>query len=142
MTDQAALLSDQLHAQADADEPLAFRQPPHNVDAEQAVLGAILINNEALDRLSSFLQAEHFYEPLHGQIYEVAAKLIMAGKRATPVTMRTFFENEEQISETLSVPQYLARLAAQATAIINVTDYGRTIYDLAIRRNLIRIGED
>ncbi|MEO0670920.1 MAG: replicative DNA helicase [Pseudomonadota bacterium] len=142
MTETPALLSDQLHQQADATEPLSFRQPPHNVDAEQALLGAILINNEALDRVSGFLQAEHFYEPLHGQVFDVASKLILAGKRATPVTMRTFFENEEPIEEDLTVPQYLARLAAQATAIINVTDYGRTVFDLATRRMLIAIGQE
>ncbi|MEL7303603.1 MAG: DnaB-like helicase N-terminal domain-containing protein, partial [Pseudomonadota bacterium] len=104
MTETPALLSDQLHQQADATEPLSFRQPPHNVDAEQALLGAILINNEALDRVSGFLQTEHFYEPLHGQVFDVASKLILAGKRATPVTMRTFFENEEPIEEDLTVP--------------------------------------
>jgi replicative DNA helicase len=94
---QATTLSEQLHAQAAADEPLNFRQPPHNIDAEQALLGAILINNEAMDRVVGFLEAHHFYEPIHQKIYEVAGKLIGAGKQATPITLRTFFESDEPI---------------------------------------------
>jgi replicative DNA helicase len=142
MTEPALLLSDKLRTQAAASEPLAFRQAPHNIEAEQALLGAILVNNEAMDRVAGFLQAEHFYDPLHGQIYEVAGKLIQAGKQATPITLRTFFENAEPIDANLTVPQYLGRLAVSATTIINAADYGRTIYDLATRRALIVIGED
>ena len=125
-----------------ADESLPFRQAPHNLEAEQALLGAILVNNEAMDRVSSFLDPQHFYDPLHQQIYETAAKLIHAGKQATPITLRTFFETAEPISPTLTVPQYLGTLAASATTIINAEDYGRTVYDLATRRALIIIGED
>ncbi len=120
----------------------AFREAPHNIEAEQALLGAILVNNEALDRVSSFLEPHHFFDPLHQQIYETAAKLIQAGKQATPITLKTFFENAEPIDSRLTVPQYLGRLAANATTIINAHDYGRTIYDLATRRQLILIGED
>ncbi|HKA66091.1 MAG TPA: replicative DNA helicase, partial [Methyloceanibacter sp.] len=123
-----------------APETPTFRAPPHNFEAEQALLGAILVNNEACDRVSSFLKAEHFFDALHGRIYDHAAKLIWAGKRATPITLKTFFQGDEPVGD-LTVPQYLGRLAANATTIINAEDYGRTIYDLAIRRNLIQIGE-
>ncbi len=136
------LLADQLKAQARADEPLSFRQAPSNIEAEQALLGAILVNNEAMDRVSSFLDMSHFYDPLHAQIFEIAGKLIQAGKQATPVTLRTFFETAEPIDQNLTVPQYLGRLAANATTIINAADYGRTVYDLATRRALIMIGEE
>ncbi len=119
-----------------------FRAAPHNLEAEQALLGAILVNNEAHDRVSGFLLQEHFFDPLHARIFETAAKLIASGKQATPITLRTYFENSEPIDKTLTVPQYLGRLAAQATTIINALDYGRTVYDLAIRRQLIVIGED
>ncbi|MGE0803725.1 MAG: replicative DNA helicase [Lautropia sp.] len=142
MTETSPFLVDRLKAQADANEPLAFRHPPHNIDAEQALLGAILVNNEALDRVIGFLSPEHFYDPLHAQIFEVAGKLIHAGKPATPITLRTFFESAEPIDQTLTVPQYLARLAVNATTIINAAEYGRTVYDLAVRRQLITIGED
>jgi replicative DNA helicase len=142
MTHTATLLSEKLKAQAAANEPLDFRQPPHNMEAEQALLGAILVNNEAMDRVGGFLEPHHFYDPLHQQIFEVAGKLIHAGKQATPITLRTFFENAEPIDSHLTVPQYLGRLAANATTIINAADYGRTIYDLATRRALIVIGEE
>ncbi len=134
-------LSDALDAQ-EATDALPFRSAPHNIEAEQALLGAILVNNEALDRVSGFLSAEHFFDPLHGQIFEVGSKIIQSGKQATPITMRTFFETAEPIDDGLSVPQYLGRLAANATTVINAQDYGRTVYDLAIRRSLIVIGED
>jgi replicative DNA helicase len=117
-----------------------FREAPHNLEAEQALLGAILVNNEALDRVSNFLKPGHFFDPLHARIFETATKLIMGGKRATPITLKTFFQNDEPVGD-LSVPQYLGRLAANATTIINAEDYGRTVYDLAVRRQLIEIGE-
>jgi replicative DNA helicase len=142
MNKEVTLRTDALRVQAGADGPVAYRQPPSNIDAEQALLGAILINNEAMDRVSGFLEPGHFYEPLHQQIYETAAKLIQAGKQATPITLRTFFEHHERIDEHVTVPQYLGRLAAGAATIINAFDYGRTIYDLATRRQLIVIGED
>lgn len=122
-------------------EDTRIRIAPYNLEAEQALLGAILVNNEAHDRVSSFLTAEHFYDPLHGQIYETAARLIASGVRANPITMRTYFESSPDLPG-MTVPQYLGSLAASATTIINAHDYGRTIRDLATRRSLIVIGED
>jgi replicative DNA helicase len=101
----------------------------------------VLVNNEAFYRVSDFLEPRHFYEPLHQKIYELTSGLIRAGKIATPVTLKTFLPPETDIAG-LNPAQYLARLAAEATTIINAVDYGRTIYDLATRRDLIRIGED
>ena len=121
-------------------ESPAYRIPPHNVEAEQALLGAILVNNDAFDRVSDFLRPEHFSEELHRRIFEIASQLIRAGKVATPVTLKTFL-GEHDLGG-ITVPQYLARLAAEATTIINAEDYGRTIYDLATRRRLISIGEE
>ena len=124
-----------------ADTALPFRQAPHNIEAEQALLGAILINNEAYDRVSGFLESHHFFDPLHSRIYETTIKLIQSGKQATPITLKTYFEREDSIG-SLTVPQYLGRLAANATSVINAADYGQTIYDLSVRRDLIMIGED
>ncbi|MDR3474732.1 MAG: replicative DNA helicase [Devosia sp.] len=118
----------------------SFRLAPQNVEAEQALLGAILVNNEAFYRVSDFLLGEHFYEPIHRDIYEVIGKIIRAGKAATPVTVKTFLP--ESLVADVTMPQYLARLAAEATTIINAADYGQTVYDLAIRRKLIEIGEE
>ena len=128
-------------AQAQPADAVPFRNAPHNIEAEQALLGAILVNNESHDRVSAFLEPQHFFDPLHAAIYETAAKLIHAGKQATPITLKTFFENAEPVGD-LPVPHYLARLAAGATTVINAEDYGRTIHDLAVRRGLITIGED
>jgi len=110
---------------ADANAP-EYRTAPHNIEAEQAVLGAILVNNEAFYRVSDFLEPAHFHEPLHQQIYEIASNLIRAGKIATPITLKTFLPTDIDIGG-LNVSQYLARLAAEATTVINAADYGRTI---------------
>jgi replicative DNA helicase len=118
-----------------------FRAAPHNIEAEQALLGAILVNNEAFYRVSDFLEPVHFFEPIHQKIYELASSLIRAGKVASPVTLKTFLPPDLDVAG-MTPSQYLARLAAEATTVINAEDYGRTIYDLAIRRTLIIIGED
>jgi replicative DNA helicase len=122
-----------------ADEK-SFRLAPQNLDAEQALLGAILVNNEAFYRVSDFLLAEHFYEPVHREIYEIAGKIIRAGKAATPITVKTYLP--DQLTSDMTMQQYLSRLGSEATTVINAGDYGQTIYDLAIRRALIQIGEE
>lgn len=118
-----------------------YRTAPHNIEAEQALLGAILVNNEAFYRVSDFLEPKHFFEKIHQDVYEIAGNLIRANKVATPVTLKTFLAADADIGG-MTVAQYLARLAAEATTIINAPDYGRSIYDLSIRRELIRVGED
>ena len=119
----------------------AERQPPGpiNIEAEQALLGAILINNDAFSRVSAFLKPEHFSEEVHRRIFDVASQLIRAGKVATPITLKTFLGDADLGG--ITIPQYLARLAAEATAIINTEDYGRNVYDLAARRDLVGIGD-
>ncbi len=119
----------------------SYRSPPHNLEAEQALLGAILVNNEACDRVTAFLDPSHFFEPVHARIFEAAATLIRAGKLASPVTLKTYFERDETLKE-IGGPLYLARLAAAATTIINAEEYGRAIYELAQRRKLIDIGSE
>ena len=115
-----------------------FRVQPHNIEAEQALLGAILVNNDAFYRVSDFLQPEHFFEELHRRFFELMSSMIRAGKIATPITLKTFV-GEIDLGG-ITAPQYLARLAAEATTVINAADYGRTIYDLAVRRQLIGVG--
>jgi replicative DNA helicase len=136
----AALDSNVLKLAPDAGTP-AYRSAPHNIEAEQALLGAILVNNDAFYRVSDFLEPKHFFEPLHLTIYETAGSLIRMGKVATPVTLKTFLPADTDIGG-MTVGQYLARLAAEATTIINAQDYGRTVYELSLRRDLIGIGED
>src|SRR5215211_1936125 len=136
-----ASLDSALRKQPGEESAPPYRAAPHNIEAEQALLGAILVNNEALYRVSDFLEPGHFFEPIHQQIYDIARSLIRTGKLASPVTLKTFLPADVDIAG-LTVAQYLARLAAEATTIINAADYGRTIYDLAVRRDLIQIGED
>jgi replicative DNA helicase len=115
------------------------REAPSNIDAEAALLGAVLVNNDAFYRISDFLLPEHFRSELHREIFEKTAVLIRAGKQAGPITVKTFLK--ERDVNGLTVSQYLGHLVAEATTVINVEDYGRAVYDLAIRRNLIGIGE-
>ncbi|HEX8665489.1 MAG TPA: replicative DNA helicase [Beijerinckiaceae bacterium] len=123
-------------------EPAApqAREAPSNVDAEAGLLGAILVNNDAFYRVSDFLLPDHFRSELHREIFDTASKLIRQGKQAGPITVKTFLK--ERDVNGLTVSQYLGHLVAEATTVINVEDYGRAIYDLAIRRSLIGIGED
>src|ERR1700745_2074523 len=129
-------------ARKQVEEPAPlYRSAPHNIEAEQALLGAILVNNEAFYRVSDFLEPKHFFEPIHQRIYELAGGLIRARKDATPVTPKTLFAGGGDFA-VLPVNQYRAGLAAEATTIINAEDFGRTSYGLAVRRDLIAIGED
>ncbi|ETA72199.1 primary replicative DNA helicase [Mesorhizobium japonicum R7A] len=123
-----------------AEQPL-YREAPNNIEAEQALLGAILVNNDAFYRVSDFLKPGHFYEPLHRRIFEIAAELIRMGKVATPITLKTFLPADEKVGD-MTVAQYIVRLAVEAVTVVNATDYGRAIYDLATRRALITVGED
>jgi replicative DNA helicase len=123
-----------------AETPL-YREAPNNIEAEQALLGAILVNNDAFYRVSDFLKPAHFHEPLHRKIYEVSAEFIRMGKTANPVTIKTFLPADQKVGD-MTILQYIARLAAEAVTVINAADYGRAIYDLATRRALITVGED
>ena len=118
-----------------------FRQPPANIEAEMALLGAMFVNNDAFYRVSDFLKPEHFSEPIHREMFDISGQLIRAGKQATPITIKTFLPEGTRIAD-LTPLQYAVRLASDATTIINAEDFGRAIYDLATRRELITIGED
>ncbi|MEM1286801.1 MAG: replicative DNA helicase [Pseudomonadota bacterium] len=125
----------------DAQVDTLTRSVPHNAEAEAALLGAFLVNNEAFYRVVDFLEPQHFFLEPHQRIFATISELIRAGKVATPVTVKTFFGTEDKIGE-LSVPAYLLQLHASATSIINVIDYASMIYDFALKRMLIGIGED
>ncbi len=114
---------------------------PHNIEAEQQLLGAILTNNDTYDRVSSVIGPPHFYDPVHARIFEVAAARIAKNALASPVTLKAFLEDDEGLKE-LGGPAYLARLAGAAISTFAARDYAQMIYDLAIRRELIRLGRD
>jgi replicative DNA helicase len=114
---------------------------PHNIEAEQQVLGTILTNNDVFDRISAILSAEHFFDPVHARIFEVAAARIQKNALASPVTLKAFLEGEEGL-RALGGPAYLARLAAAAISSYAARDYAQLIRDLATRRELIRLGRE
>lgn len=114
---------------------------PHSIEAEQQLLGAILTNNDVYDRVASIIKAEHFYEPVHARIFEVAAARIAKNNLASPVTLSSFLQDDLGLQE-LGGSAYLARLAGAAIAGFAVRDYAQMIYDLAIRRELIALGQD
>src|SRR5271167_2132665 len=124
-----------------APDPELVRSPPHNNEAEQGLLGALLISNSAYARVSELLEPEHFGYAVHGRIFAAIAKLIERGQIANPVTLKNLFDQDGALAE-IGGAQYLTRLAAAVVTIINAEDYGRTIYDLHLRRHLITIGED
>ncbi|WP_273755871.1 replicative DNA helicase [Bartonella sp. MM73XJBT.G] len=117
----------------------SFRQLPHNIEAEQALLGAIMINNDALESVSDFLKPEHFFERLHQRLFDIILQIVQKGKVADPITVKPFIANDEKIGD-ITVFNYVVRLAKEAVTIINSQDYGQVIYDLFIRRSLINLG--
>jgi replicative DNA helicase len=119
---------------------LSQRLPPSNAQAEQALLGALLANNKAYERVSEFLAAEHFIDPVHGRIYQAIARRCEAGQIADPVTLRGEFEHTGVLDE-VGGTAYLAQLLGAMVGIINAGDYGRVIRDAWLRRQLIDIGE-
>ena len=116
------------------------RTLPQNIDAEQALLGALLIDNDAYDKVSTFLEPSHFYVPVHGRLYEAARALIQRGQVATPVTLKAYFSSDESLVDVGGV-DYLERLVSSAVSLVHSEDYGRVIVDLSLRRDLIRLGE-
>ena len=119
----------------------SYRHPPVNYEAEQALLGAILANNRAFERVSDFLRPEHFADATHGRIFEACGKLIERGQIANAVTLKNLFEQDAALTE-VGGAQYLAKLQSSYVTIINAADYGRTVHDLFLRRELIALGED
>jgi replicative DNA helicase len=117
-----------------------LRYPPHNFEAEKALLGAIFANNNAYDQVSGYLRPEHFADPIHGRIFESTSKLLERGQIADPITLRVFFEQDGSISD-IGGTRYLAEIASSMVSVINAADYGKTIYDLHLKRRLIELGE-
>ncbi|MEM7711893.1 MAG: DnaB-like helicase N-terminal domain-containing protein, partial [Pseudomonadota bacterium] len=104
---------------------------PHNIEAEQQLLGALLTDNDLYDRAASIVRSEHFYDPIHARIWDICAARIQKNALASPVTLKPFLEEDEGL-KVLGGPTYLVTLAASAIAAYAVKDYAQMIYDLAI----------
>ncbi|HAU28923.1 MAG TPA: replicative DNA helicase [Rhodospirillaceae bacterium] len=112
---------------------------PQNEEVEQALLGALLVDNRSLEKVSEFLRPEHFFNPVHGRIYDAIFRLVERGQLATPITLKAFFANDDALSE-VGGAHYLVDLAASVVMLVSVEDYGRILYDLHLRRELISLG--
>lgn len=112
-----------------------------NIEVEQALLGSILINNDAYHKISDQLKPEHFYEGLHKKIYELLSRLIQQGKSADAKIMRAFFPPDAKVGE-VTISDYLVRLSFEAITIINVNDYARIIHEMYLRRQLVEVGQN
>src|SRR5690242_19646370 len=119
---------------------LSQRLPPTNLQAEQALLGALLANNKAYERVSEFLIPEHFADPIHGRIFQAISRRVEQGQLADAVTLKAEFEHSG-ILEEVGGTAYLAQLLTAMVGIINAGEYGRAIYDAWMRRQLIDLGE-
>jgi len=117
------------------------RTVPSNIIAEQMILGHILVDNENLNKVSDFLRSEHFFDPLHKKLYDSINIFVEKGIVATPVTLKSYFDKDEAFASKGGA-QYLVDLASLSTTIINVRDHANVIHDLALKRELIGIGEN
>lgn len=122
-------------------EELPVRLPPQNIEAEQALLGAILANNHALEKVSEFLKPFHFASPVHSAIYQAILTLHSRGHSADPVTLKGYLANDGTLDAVGGV-KYLMDLAATAVTIINAEDYAKLVFDRYLRRQLINLGTD
>ena len=126
---------------AESASEIATQALPQNVEAEAALLGALMIDNRLVEDVQLKLRPEHFFEPLHGRIYESILKLTDGNRVANPVTLRPLFESDENIKEVGGVA-YLAQLTGSGAAVIGARDFAGQIYDLALLRALIGVGRD
>lgn len=113
----------------------------HNEAAEQALLGAVLVNNRALDRVSGFLRADHFMSAVHGRIYDAARRLIESGREASSITLRAFFDGDPDLG-AVGGGSYLVDLEANTVTVVNVEDFGRAVLDAYLRRQMVEIAEE
>ncbi len=119
---------------------ISQRLPPSNLQAEQALLGALLANNKAYERVSEFLEPDHFADPIHGRIFASISRRVEAGQLADAVMLKAEFEHSGVLAE-VGGTAYLAQLLSAMVGIINAGEYGRAVYDAWMRRQLIDIGE-
>lgn len=114
---------------------------PHNIEAEQIVLGYILYDNDSINKFGDYLRAEHFYSPIHQKIYEQIINIIDRGLIVKPIILKNIFDNDPAFDNGDSL-SYFNSITAMATSVVNISDYARLVYDLAIKRKLINIGEE
>jgi replicative DNA helicase len=115
-----------------------FKELPNNIEAEQAVIGSILVSNDIFDEISTIISSLNFYDPMHQKIFEAIESLIYKGMLANPITLKNYFEDEK---DDLNVPEYLVKITKFSTSVRQTVEYSKIIYDMFVRRELIKISE-
>ncbi|WP_440934012.1 replicative DNA helicase [Candidatus Pelagibacter sp.] len=115
-----------------------FKELPNNIEAEQAVIGSILVSNDIFDEINTIISSINFYDPMHQRIFEAIESLIYKGMLANPITLKNYFENEK---DDLNVPEYLVKITKFSTSVRQAIEYSKIIYDMFVRRELIKISE-
>ena len=115
-----------------------FKEHPNNIEAEQAVIGSVLVTNEIFDEINSIISSVNFYDPMHQKIFNAIESLIYKGMLANPITLKNYFEDEK---DDLNVPEYLVKITKFSTSIRQAIEYSKIIYDMFVRRELIKISE-
>jgi replicative DNA helicase len=115
-----------------------FKELPNNIEAEQAVIGSILVSNDIFDEINTIISSINFYDPMHQKIFEAVESLIYKGMLANPITLKSYFKDEK---DDLNVPEYLVKITKFSTSVRQAIEYSKIIYDMFVRRELIKISE-
>ena len=116
----------------------SFKELPNNIEAEQSVIGSILVTNEIFDEINTIISNTNFYDPMHQKIFNAIENMIYKGMLANPITLKNYFENEK---DELNIPEYLVKITKFSTSIRQAIEYSKIIYDMFVRRELIKISE-
>ena len=112
---------------------------PNNIEAEQSIIGSILISNEIFDEINTLVSSKNFYDPMHQRIFSAIEKLIYSGMLANPITLKNYFENDE---DKINIPEYLIKITKFSTSNRQAIEYSKIVYDLYVKRELIKLSEE
>ncbi len=115
-----------------------FKELPNNIEAEQAVIGSILVTNEIFDDINTIISYLNFYDPMHQKIFNAIESMIYKGLLANPITLKNYFENEK---DEINIPEYLVKITKFSTSARQAIEYSKIIYDMFVRRELIKISD-
>ena len=116
----------------------SFQELPNNIEAEQSVIGSILVSNEIFDDINTIISSSNFYDPMHQKIFSAIENLIYKGMLANPITLKNYFESDK---DEINIPEYLVKITKFSTSTRQATEYSKIIYDMFVRRELIKISE-
>ena len=115
-----------------------FKELPSNIEAEQSVIGSILVTNEIFDEINTIVSNINFFDPMHQKIFNAIESMIYKGMLANPITLKNYFEKEK---DDLDIPEYLVKITKFSTSVRQAIEYSKIIYDMYVRRELIKISE-